>query len=67
MNKHCTTCGKGLTFWDRVHGRFDHPKCWESGIIKLVSNNNQPKLRLSKPNVLFKLAQFFSRSARASH
>jgi len=64
MSKRCTTCGDGLTFWDRVHGRFDHPQCWERGVVKLLAINNHPSVRSPKPNALLKLAQFFSRSAR---
>ena len=64
MNKRCTTCGGGLTFWDQVRGRFDHPKCWERGLARLPPENHQPNPPLSNPTALLKLAQFFSRTDR---
>jgi len=63
MSKRCTTCGDGLTFWDCVLGRTDHPECWEKCIVKLPPNNNEAKLPLLKPDALLKVAQIFSRSA----
>ena len=66
MSNRCTTCGDDLTFWDRVCGRFDHPSCWEGGIVKPVSKNGQAKVPLFNPTSLFKLAQILFRKVRFS-
>jgi hypothetical protein len=46
--------------------RFDHPGCRERSIVKLPRDDNQPELRFSKPNALFKIAQTFHQTARTS-
>src|SRR5690242_10761199 len=39
MAKCCTVCGKKLSLWDHVRGRFDHPNCWQGSVSKLFADD----------------------------